>query len=71
MDKTHAIQLLGGTVTDAAKAIGISASAVTQWPDELPDRIADRVLAAYVRLTQPDVLDAALPTPAATEASKP
>ena len=45
MDKAKAIEMLGGTVTAAAEAIGISSSAVTQWPEELPDRIADRVIA--------------------------
>jgi hypothetical protein len=67
MNKAHAIKLLGGTVTAAAKAIGISASAVTQWPDELPDRIADRVLAAYVRQTSPEVLGDAAATQTSAE----
>ena len=49
MLKSHAIELLGGTVTSAAEAIGVTSSAVTQWPDELPQRIADRVLAALAR----------------------
>ncbi len=49
MQKTTAIEMLGGTVTEAAKAIGITPSAVTQWPDELPQRIEDRVLAALAR----------------------
>lgn len=49
MEKAHAIKVLGGTVAEAARAIGISSSAVTQWPDVLPDRIADRVLAALAR----------------------
>ena len=49
MDKKRAIELLGGTVSSAAEAIGITTSAVSQWPDELPDRVADRVLAALAR----------------------
>lgn len=49
MKKTRAIELLGGTPTAAAEAIGVSHSAVSQWPDELPPRIADRVLAALAR----------------------
>jgi len=49
MKKCDAISLLGGTVTDAAKAIGINRQAVTQWPDVLPPRIVDRVLAAVAR----------------------
>lgn len=49
MKKIDAIQLLGGSVTEAAKAIGIMPQAVTQWPDELPSRIADRVIAAVAK----------------------
>lgn len=49
MKKDKAIQLLGGTVTATAEAIGIMPQAVTQWPDELPPRIADRVIAAVAR----------------------
>jgi hypothetical protein len=49
MLKTEAIDLLGGTVSAAAKAIGISWEAVNKWPDELPPRIADRVQAALWR----------------------
>lgn len=50
MRKTQAIELLGGTVTAAAGAVGITYQAVTQWPDPLPNRIADRVLGACIRL---------------------
>lgn len=49
MKKEHAIQLLGGSVTSAASAIGIMPQAVTQWPEDLPPRIADRVIAALAR----------------------
>lgn len=49
MKKTEAIDKLGGTVADAARACGITPSAVSQWPDELPRRIEDRVIAAIVR----------------------
>lgn len=49
MLKSQAIELLGGTVGSAAEAVGVTSSAVTQWPDELPARIADRVLAALAR----------------------
>jgi len=47
--KTKAIELLGGSAASAAEAVGISPSAISQWPDELPDRISDRVLAALAR----------------------
>lgn len=49
MKKDQAIQLLGGSVSAAAAAIGINPQAVTQWPDELPPRIADRVVAALAK----------------------
>lgn len=60
MLKTQAIELLGGTVTATAEAVGITPSAVTQWPDELPARISDRVLAALARQRLPDLLDTSL-----------
>lgn len=49
MQKTEAIELLGGSMTAAAEAINISFQAVSQWPDVLPPRIADRVYAALAR----------------------
>ena len=49
MNKTQAIELLGGTASKAAQAIGVTPSAVSQWPEELPSRISDRVLAALAR----------------------
>lgn len=49
MLKQQAIELLGGTVSAAAKAIDISYQAIDKWPEVLPPRIADRVLAACVR----------------------
>ena len=50
MDKQHAIKVLGGSVAAAADAIGISYQAVDKWPDVLPKRIEDRVLAALYRM---------------------
>ena len=58
MLKTQAIDLLGGTVTAAAHAIGISYSAVSQWPDELPPRIADRVYAVWGKKNMPELAPA-------------
>lgn len=52
MLKSDAIRLLGGSPTSAARLIGISASAVSLWPDDLPPRIADRVQAALWRRQQ-------------------
>lgn len=49
MLKSKAIELLGGTIASAAEAIGISYQAVDKWPDVLPPRVADRVIAAIVK----------------------
>lgn len=49
MQKSEAIRLLGGSPSSAAAAIGITASAVSQWPEKLPPTIADRVVAAIAR----------------------
>lgn len=56
MEKQKALQLLGGTIATAAEAIGISYQAVDKWPDVLPARIADRVLAAQARKHLPPEL---------------
>jgi transcriptional repressor of cell division inhibition gene dicB len=52
MTKTEAINLLGGTVPAAARAIGCTYQAVDKWPEQLPPRIADRVQAALWRQSQ-------------------
>ena len=52
MDKSQAINLLGGNTTAAAKAVGVKPQAVSNWPDPLPQRIADRVQAALWRIAQ-------------------
>lgn len=49
MKKHQALDLLGGTVAKAAEAIGINSQAISQWPEELPPRLADRVIAACAR----------------------
>jgi len=49
MRKSKALELLGGSVATAAKAVGVSYQAVEKWPDPLPERIADRVVAAVAR----------------------
>jgi len=49
MTKTEAIQLLGGTAAAVARAVGITPVSVSEWPEELPPRIADRVQAALWR----------------------
>lgn len=58
MKKQKAIELLGGSVATVAEAIGISYQAVRQWPDDLPSRIEDRVMAAVARKRLPDLLAA-------------
>jgi len=49
MLKTKAIELLGGTAHSAADAIGVTYQAVVKWPDHLPPRLIDRVIAALVK----------------------
>jgi hypothetical protein len=49
MKKAKAIELLGGTEAAAAREIGCSYQAIAKWPEDLPPRIADRVLAALAR----------------------
>lgn len=62
MLRREAIELLGGTVSEAAAAIGITSAAVSQWPEELPDRIRDRVQAALWRRQQQALKGAAAQT---------
>jgi hypothetical protein len=50
MNKLDAINLLGGTTASAAKAIGCTSQAVSQWPEPLSQRIIDRVISAAVRV---------------------
>ncbi len=49
MLKTDALELWNGRQTDMAAAVGVTKQAISLWPDELPPRIADRVIAAAVR----------------------
>ncbi|CDS48937.1 hypothetical protein [Polaromonas sp. CG9_12] len=49
MQKLKAIELLGGSVSAAAKKVGVSYQAVNQWPEILPARIEDRVISALAR----------------------
>lgn len=57
MTKTEAIDLLGGTVSKAAEAIGINSQAISQWPAELPSRLVDRVQAALYRKQQAETTE--------------
>lgn len=56
MKKQRAIELLGGTNTAAAAECGVTPSAISQWPDELPENIENRVLAALARKHLPPEL---------------
>jgi transcriptional repressor of cell division inhibition gene dicB len=49
MLKRTAIEFFG-SATHTARAVGITLQSVSSWPDVLPPRIADRVIAAAVRL---------------------
>lgn len=69
MRKSKAIELLGGSVTTAAAAVGVSPSAVSQWPDELPERISDRVLAVMARKHLPPELIGLPPATTTQQAS--
>lgn len=52
LKKLDAIRMCGGTTVTTARLIGVTKSAVSQWPDPLPPRIADRVYAALYRQQQ-------------------
>ena len=71
MLKAKAIELLGGSVAAAADAIGVTYQAVDKWPDPLPARIEDRVLAVLARRhLSPELIgtDGAPATPEPAEA---
>lgn len=48
MKKSSAIKMFG-SVGALASAYGCTRQAIYQWPEDLPQGIADRVLGAYVR----------------------
>ena len=50
MLKTDALEKLGGSVTTAAHLVGVTPSAVSQWPDVLPQPLIDRVVSALWRV---------------------
>jgi hypothetical protein len=52
MLKTTAIDLLGGKVSTAAKALGVTHSAISQWPEVLTTPMEGRVLVALTRQAQ-------------------
>jgi hypothetical protein len=73
MKKAHALKVVGeGSVSSTAKALRITSSAVSQWPEDLPPAIENRVLAELARRHLPPALTGirkaraklAAPTPA-------
>jgi transcriptional regulator with XRE-family HTH domain len=50
MNKREAIQLFGGTQRKLASALGVTESAISQWPHELTSRQCDLVIGAAYRL---------------------
>ncbi len=51
MDKTTALRMMGCSLADAARELGITSSAISQWPDAgpLPASAENRVLAWLAR----------------------
>lgn len=49
MKKDRAIKMLGGSVSLAAKAIGVTYQAIAKWPETLTPKMSDRVVAAKLR----------------------
>jgi hypothetical protein len=64
MKKSEARALLGGSDVSAAQEMKITRSAFAQWPEDLPDRLADRVQAALARkhLDLPGLIEQATAT---------
>jgi hypothetical protein len=70
MLKSRAIELLGGSVASVAEAVGVTVQAISQWPDELPPRIADRVLAALARKKYPELVSGEPKAPSSAPAAQ-
>jgi hypothetical protein len=49
MKKATALTLLGGNTNRVGRKVGCTGAAIRKWPDDLPDRLVDRVVAAIVR----------------------
>ena len=55
MNKSDAIKIFG-TASELAKAIGVTRSAISQWPEHLEQSHSDRVIGAAYRLGLSDKL---------------
>jgi len=49
MKKITALTLLGGNTVRVGARIGCTGAAIRKWPEDLPARLVDRVIAAIVR----------------------
>ena len=49
MKKHEAIELLGGTVKNTARALGVTTQAIYLWPDVLSDAQEGKVMLALLR----------------------
>ena len=49
ISKQSAAEFFGGSQISLAKAIGISAAAISKWPDQLTERQTNEVLGAALR----------------------
>jgi hypothetical protein len=50
MTKREAFELLGGSLSTVAHAVGVTKQAIHRWPDPLTPRLVDRVIAAVWRM---------------------
>lgn len=50
MTKQEAADLFGGVHANLARALDMTRGGISQWPDELTDAQADRVIGAAIRL---------------------
>lgn len=50
MTKQEAADLFGGKHAALARALDMTRGGISQWPDELTDAQADRVIGAAIRL---------------------
>jgi plasmid maintenance system antidote protein VapI len=68
MKKSEALALFGGTQRDLAEALQVTASRISQLPDELDQATTDRVIGAAIRLEK---IRPVLPLPASSSQSAP